>query len=582
MQLLSRIGSVAIASFLCALEVGFQYKAQAQTVDYFSTPWIVAPLPPNTGNAPQSGVSNGGGGTESPGAYSTLYSHAMAQSAPNAPPWSLTENLGIDELATDNVQDTSKDRTADLGSLFSAGIMGTADSTRLSGIISATGLYRCDTSDATLDGFSGYGYANGRATIVPDALYFSINGLMDDLSREGGGLQNALAQMATTTKTYSVDASPYLYTQAGDFAVNVLRYQIGQVWFDDNTGAIETPGVDIGPITSSTDQNAREDFRMAGTLLPRLSSDVSLSRMENDSGALGSGDYTNLDGELINEYEVTRYASAILGAGYEQLHDSDSPEIDGEDAIWDIGTRLRPNPDSYVLLTYGRHDLKSDFAGELWWQLTDLSNVYAAYTDSISDSQQSVTGNDSVSQVGPDGASAGVNFNQSTLIGTLDDPTLNAGPGEAGGSPLGVPLTDINNALPLQNGLFRNKSFRSTARTTIDDNSLSLTVYYLQSTQLTPTGSFNSQVGQMDTTAGGIFSWSRAFAPDLSGFMSAGYNHSNQGDADIYNGTLGLTQILSQSLSVVLRYDFIYRDAHPSTSGYLQNVITIGLHKTFD
>jgi uncharacterized protein (PEP-CTERM system associated) len=245
---------------------------------------------------------------------------------------------------------------------------------------------------------------------------------------------------------------------------------------------------------------------------------------------------------------------------------------------------LRPNPDSYILLTYGRHDLKSDFAGELWWQLTDLSTVYAAYTDSIANTQQSLTGNDSVSQVGPDGAAAGVNFNQSTLIGTLDDPILNAGPGgQAGGSPLGVPLTDINNALPLQNGLFRNKLFRSTARTTIDDNNpLSLTIYYLQSTQLTPTGSFNSQMGQTETTAGGIFSWSRPLTPGLSGLMSAGYNHSSQGNADIYNGTLGLTQILSQSLSVVLRYDFIYRDAHPSASGYLQNVITIGLHKTFN
>lgn len=583
MQLRCRIQSVAIASFVCGLELGFQCRAQSQTVDYFSTPWIVAPLPPNTSNGPQNGLANGGGATGSPGAYSTLYSHAMAQSAPNAPPWSLTENLGIDELATDNVADSSSDRTADLGSLFSAGVVGTADSTRLSGIISATSVYRRDTSDAALDGFSGYGYANVRATVVPDALYFSINGLMDDLSREGGGLQNALAQMATTTNTYSISASPYLYTQVGDFAVNVLRYQIGQDWFDNNTGAIETPGVDIGPISSSIDQSAREDFRMAGTLLPRLSSDVSLSRTENDSGTLGSGDYTNLDGELINEYEVTRYASAISGAGYEQLRDNDFPQIDGEDPIWDIGTRLRPDPDSYLLLTYGRHDLKSDFAGELWWQLSDRTNVYAAYTDSISNSQQSVTGNSSVSQVGPDGASSGVNFNQSTLIGTLDDQTLNAGPGEqAGGSPSGVPLSDINNALPLQNGLFRNKSFRSTARTTIDDNPLSLTVYYLESTELTPSGPFNSQVGQTETATGGILSWSRAFTQDLSGLMSAGYSHSNQGDAGTYNATLGLTETLSQSLSVILRYDFIYRDAHPSTGGYLQNVITIGIHKTFN
>jgi uncharacterized protein (PEP-CTERM system associated) len=303
--------------------------------------------------------------------------------------------------------------------------------------------------------------------------------------------------------------------------------------------------------------------------------------MENDSGELGSGDYTNLNGELINEYEVTRYASAIAGAGYERLHDNDFPTIDGESPVWDIGTRLRPDPDSYVLLTYGHHYLKSDFAGELEWQLSDLTNVYAAYTDSITNSQQSIIGNTEASQVGPGGADSGVSFSQSTLIGTLDDQTLSAG-GAGTGSPLGVPLTDINNALPLQNGLFRDKSFRATARTLLDGDSLSLTAYYLQSTQLTAVGLSSSEVGQVDTTEAGTLIWNRPLSPDLTGQLSAGYSHLNLDNADLYNTSVGLTQVLSESLSIVLRYDLIYREAHPNAGGYLQNAVTIGLHKTFE
>jgi len=554
--------------------------AQAQTVDYFSTPWIISPAPPNASNGQANGLP---AGNRSPGAHSDLYAQVTAQAAQNAPPWGLTENIGIDEIATDNVGETENNRVADLSSLFSAGAVATADSTRLNGILSVTGLYRRNIKDTGLDGFSGYGYANGQAVIIPASFYFSIHGLMDDLSREGGGVQNALVQTPQDTHTYSISGSPILSSRIGDIGLNVARYQIGQVWFDNNTGAIETPGFNIGPISSSTDQNAREDFKMAGTIFPRLMSDVSLSGMENDSGALGSGDFTRVNGELINEFEVTRYASAIGGAGYERLNDNVSPDIDGEGPVWDIGTRLRPNADSFVLLTYGRHDLKSDFAGELSWRLTDLTNIYAAYTDSISNSQQSVIGNTDASQVGPEGAVSGVTFDQSTLIGTLDDAALNAGPGEeAGGSPLGVPLTDINSALPLQNGLFRIKSFRATGRTSLDDDSLSLTLYHMQSTQLTGTGQFGEQVGSVVSTEGGTLSWYRTFSYDLSGLASAGYGRSNSGDADTYSAALRLTQTLSESLSAVVSYNFIYRDAHPSSGGYLQNAITIGLHKTFD
>ncbi|MGH6878580.1 MAG: hypothetical protein ACREHV_14555, partial [Rhizomicrobium sp.] len=374
-------GAAAILS--AGLLHGLAIPALAQTVDYFSTPWIIAPLQPNGANNTESGLSAGGqSGNRSPGA-SDLYSREAAQLAPNAPPWTLTENVGIDEIATDNIAETEFNRTADIESLASAGVVATADSTRLNGILSATGVYQRDIKDTTLDGFSGYGYANGQAAVIPDMLYFSINGLMDDISRTGGGLPDALVQTAQETQTYSISGSPYLTNQIGNFGINVLRYQIGQVWFANNTGAIQTPGLGIGPITSSMDQNAREDFKTEGVLLPRLMSDLSLSGTENDSGEFEGGDYTNYNGELMNEYEVTRYASAIGGAGYERLHDSDSPEINGDDPVWDIGTRLRPNPDSYALLTYGRHDLKSDFAGELWWQLSDLTNIYAAYTDSI-------------------------------------------------------------------------------------------------------------------------------------------------------------------------------------------------------
>jgi uncharacterized protein (PEP-CTERM system associated) len=576
-----RQGRVVATALFWALATGCGDNAQAQTVDYFSTPWIFSPLPPNGASNPQNEVPSGG---RTNGGNSSLYARSQAQSEPNAPPWIFTANLGIDEIATDNVAETKDGRIADLGSLLSAGASVSADSTRLYGILSATAVYRRQLEDTALDGFSGYGYGNGRAAIIPGMFYFNMHGLMDEVSRVGGGIQNPLVQTSQETQVYSISGSPILSNSIGDFARNVARYQIGQTWFSNNTGALQAPGLSIGPITSSTSQTGREDFKMAGTLMPRLMSDMSLSGTENDSGASGSGMYTNLNGELINEYEVTRYLSAIGGAGYERLHDDAFSNIDGEGAVWDIGMRLRPNADSHLILTYGRHNIKSDFAGELRWDVTDLTTLYAAYTDSITNSQASVLGSTDASQMGPDGAVSGVAFDQSTLIGTLDDSALNEGPGggESVASPFGVPLADINDALPLQNGLFRDKSFRATGRSTIEQNTLSLTIYHAQTTQLTRNGLFGTPVGQVNTSDGAIFSWSRTLVPGVSGTASLSYTRSGFDNSNLFNTTFQLTKELSRSFSIVLRYDLIHRDANANTNSFLQNAVTIGLHKTLD
>lgn len=555
----------------------------AQTVDYFSTPWLVAPLQPNSQGESQLGQPVNRVG-------SNIYSRASAQASPAAPPWSLAENLGIDELVTDNVRETENGRTGDLGSLISAGVIGSADTARLTGVLSATGVYRRQLVDSALNGFSGYGYANGQLAIMPGWIYLGVHGLMDNLSRPGTSLLNPLVQTSQTTQTYSINAAPYAYNRVGDVGVNVLRYQVGEVWFSNNTGALQFPGQALAPISATIDQSAREDFRMAGTFVPRLMSDISLNASDSNSGHLGEGDYTNVRGEFINEYELTRSVSGILGGGYEQLHDNLYPNVDGEGPVWDVGTRLQPNADSYALLVYGRHDLKSDVAGEIWWKFTESTSLYAAYTDSVTNSQQSILGNVTNSQPGPLETGSTVTYDQSTVVGTLTDSILNAGPDNILSlEPSGTSLSDLNNALPIQNGLFRVKLLRATARSLLADGSLSLTGYYLDSTQLTSTVFSISPIGQVTHTDAVFVNWLQPLSADIDGLSSFGYSrlntsdsHGSSGTSDAYDFALGATKVLSGSLSLVLRYDLIYHVPATTSGGYLQNTFTLGLHKTFD
>lgn len=573
-------------------------EAHAQTADYFSTPWIVAPTPANQSNATQTNAPpNGepsGAGNVSPGGHSGLYARLQAQAAPNAPSWTLTEHVGIDEIATDNTTGGSSDRTADLASLFSAGGTATADTSRLTGILTATGLYRRAINNTGSDGFSGYGYLNGQGTIIRDTVFMSIHGVMDDINRQGAGITNPLVQSPQDTQIFQISGSPYIYTPADDFGINLIRYQVSQVWFNRNTGAFENSGVTVGPISASTNQLVREDFKMPGTIFPRLLTDVSLSGSENDSG--GTGDFTRFRGELINEYELTRFASLIGGGGYERLHDNTFSVVNGDDPVWDVGTRLRPNADSYALLTYGHHDLRSDFAGELVWRLTALTNIYAAYTDAITNAQQMLLANNDTSELGPEGTVTHVTFDESTLIGTLDDELLGAPPGTGGLSlsPFGIPVTDLNNTIPLDNGLFRIKSLRASGNSTFENSPIVLTFLRLDSTRLTGLDAF-AQAGDIDVTNGAILTWKPALNRMLSGYVSLRYYHSDVTSqqpefffyktvttvSNNYGVSLGLTQILSDSLTAVLRYDLTYHEPDNNVPGSLQNALTLGLHKTF-
>ena len=570
-------GAAAIVFALAAVD-----GARAQAPDYSPTaptepPASTAPDQTNTPQTSQYGLPL----NTNPAAASSssLYAQQQAQLQPNAPAYSLTEHFGIDETVTDNVYETSDNRRGDLSSYLSAGLNASADTSRLNGVLSVTTFYKNSIHDSSQDQFLASGYGRAQVAILPGNLFLNVHANMDDVSRTGGSVQDPLAQTSQDTHTYSISASPVLMNNVGDFGTNVLSYQVGKVWFDNNTAPIIFPGLNLGPINSAFDQSVQETFRMPGTIFARLLTDISLRASEDDSGLLGSGRYTNLNGEVVNEYEITRSIGLIGGIGYEKLHDDIYKNIDGSDIVWDAGLRFKPNVDSDFILTYGRHDLESDFSGEAHWQITPFTSVYASYTDSISNSQQAIIGNVANSQIGMSGAQSGVSDDQSTVIGTLDMGDLGAAPGSQ--ASFGIPLSTLDNALPLQNGLFRIKSFQGSLQTTLDDSyPASLTVYHVDSTQLTGSGSSISQIGQHEISDGAMFSVSRQFSEDFGAAGSASYSRTNFGDT--YDASVGVNQGLSENLSLAARYDFISRDGHNGVPGYVQNLLTLGIHATLN
>jgi hypothetical protein len=143
--------------------------------------------------------------------------------------------------------------------------------------------------------------------------------------------------------------------------------------------------------------------------------------------------------------------------------------------------------------------------------------------------------------------------------------------------PIGVPLGTSNNYSPLQNGLFRTKILSGSARLLLGDDSVTLTAYNVRQISYTPF------FAPSTSSEGANLTWSPTLSERLTGFAIAGYDHGLGFDAgNDYNGALGGTYLLSDTLTLALRYDFIRRVAGAGGNGYLQNAVTIGLHKTID
>jgi uncharacterized protein (PEP-CTERM system associated) len=568
----------ASACVVAAATASASWPARAQSFDYFSTPWILEPQttlpgqpqPPANDIVPPFNV-------DQPTAYSDIFGFATQVGNPSAPPYQLTPRLGLSETLTDNVGETHTDRQWDLISSLSAGFLAGADTAHMTGLLSYTGVLQDYLHDTHSNNFSNFGFGTAHITLLPGEFFIDLRASADDVLRSGGGLANPVIQNGNATQVYIVSASPYFTTRIGDAGFAILRYQFSQAWFNQNTAPITLPlSTTVGPISNSTNQQARADLKFPGTLAPRLASNISLSASSADTGFDATGNFERALGELINEYELTRSLSAIGGIGYEALKDNKFTAINGQGVTYDIGGRWQPNADSSVLLLYGRHDLKSDIGGEIEYRITPFTSFYAAYTDSIQTSQNTLIAANDADQLNPAGPVAGITYDQNPAISTLNDASLAmAADPSTLDVPLGLPLSDIDNFSPLQNDIYRTKSLQGIVYSNVASNPISLVLYDVQQTSLT------GQIPPQITTRGANLNYSPTLSPDLFGLATVGYNLVSTDHAHVFNAGVGARYLLSQTLSVAMRYDFILRTAHPNTSGYVQNAVTLSINKNF-
>jgi len=517
------------------------------------------------------------GAADPAGPFADLLGTVNQAKSKDAPAWLIAPHVGLDEIARDQEQSHGRGHF-DLISALSAGVTMSGDTPRFQGLLSYTGTIRHAAGNKDENRFTQYGTASGHATILPDIFFLDLHANAHELARLGNGIPNPdLLSNSDSTQLLMASAAPDFRERVGELGFLDARYTYSQLWAQRNTGPIDLAGFTVAPLSDATMQSARAVFQMPGTIDARLLQEFSGHGNSIDSAG-GIGRFRKGAGEFINEYQLTRSLSTIAEVGYESLSDPNVPPANGQGITWSGGGRYRPNSDSSILLLYGRHDLKTDVAGEIQWRLTPLTTLFAAYTDSLTTSQQTLLGNNQASLPGEDGPALGVTFEDDPLIAILDDPSLGPNREQRNGAAAGVPLLDADNFTLHQNGIFRSKLFRTSLTSDLADGStVTVTLFHSERTALT----LQSRRPQL-TNEGIRATWAPVITEDITGRVEAGARSDEITHGKTYNIAFAAEYHFSPTFNGGLRYDFLVHENGTGSQGSsYTNALTLTLRKSF-
>jgi hypothetical protein len=457
---------------------------------------------------------------------------------PNAPAILIQPTASIAERLTDNVNYTSTDRTAAAETRLIPAVSISADTPRLTGVMSAQVEGDLYVPTRNLDQILANLYATGTATVAPDRLFVDLQSIITQASPVPGiGFVNpSLLPSTQQTQIYANTVSPYLRQSFDGLVDTELRYRFGATMFGGNTLSSTsslTPAasnlangiLNEGTFTAATGQNFERG-------LSKLTVDA---QNFNSSSTSRNSQFSGYDDV---EYRFTRDIAALGRIGYQNLQYPFSPEATFAGPTWLVGGRLGLAADyGYVSLEYGRQQGVYGFTGSALYQLTSTITVSANLAQGISSPAQYLQTALESSTLSPNGS----------IVDQFS----------------GLPTAFYNPGLGLTNNVYREHLFNGQITDTIGRNSYSLYGYYINQASLTP------PITAPTTSLGAIATWNRDIRPDLNGSASLGYaNTSNAvsftsatpiGNVSTVTATIGVNYLLSRTLTGSVFYIFSYQ-----------------------
>lgn len=489
--------------------------------------------------------------------------------------WTFTPRVTGQELFTDNVLLTPTNRRSDLVTTLSPGIAISGESPRLQARIDYSPTVQLYALTPDLDFVGQNLYANGTATLIPDLLFIDARGLLSmqptlpglgtSLSTISGpsligpsfvnasqGIPNSqLSQISTFS------ASPYLVRRFDGIGTAELRYS----FTDTNTN---TSGAQTAPLLtpagtglqngSQTTNEATAVF-LTGENLGRLQSRVLLDAAQSSGAGVNQGD--QLIGTIESAYAITGRIAALATIGHEQLNFGGLPPTHIDGIVYGFGTKLTPNPDSTIIVSYGRRNGITAPYMSLLYNITARTTLSASYTAGLSTVNQDIANNLALSDINQAGQ-------------TVDVRSL-------------LPLAISNPTLGLQSGLFHNKQFTAALKTDLERDHITLS---FNRTEMMVVAQSTSGSGVSESSLEANIAWSRELNPRTTATLGFGYAKIDfaaptNTQETILTPSASVTYMLTPSLTGWASYNYLNRTSPLPQFQLTSNIVIVGLRKEF-
>ena len=484
-------------------------------------------------------------------------------------PYAIRPSIGVEVLGTNNVFQTPV-ANGDVVTTIAPSLEAAISTTRLNGTLRYTPALRLYAINSSQDGVDQVGDGRLLAALAPGLFYVDVRGAASVLPVFPGFIPGSGQVVAGNDiiQTYTAQVTPFLVHRFGSAATVQAGYSFqyaSQNYAGFNQSSLNTLN---NPNSLLENYTANRGFAVmrSGEDFGRLA----LQARADGTKYAGNGVYDDAH-RFIAAFE-TRYAIlrsvALLGEiGYENQEYSGTNPFTISDAIWSVGLRLTPGPDSIVLVKYGRQNGFNSFYLNAGMALGVRTNLFATYRETLATT-----------------LTQSQDLLATTTVDALGNPV---------DSQSGAPVALINPFLGLSDALYRMRVGTVSLRHHWPRDVLALSGTWQSQDPMTAANSVVSVTSSSGPYA--TLSWGHEFSPRTTGVAAAQYGHvygqlgfgqsgvvqSGQGDSDTYSLTATVLHQLNDKLIGSVQVAWTNNTSSVANQSYTQAVIRAGLRRTF-
>jgi len=479
------------------------------------------------------------------------------------PGWTFTPSLTLQEALNDNVFETQSNRSWDLISYLTPGLIVTANTQDVQLRLNYQPTLEYYARNTSQNQLAQNLNAIGNVTLWQDHLYLDVraaagvgstSGSMPGLGygttssgQPNSGITGLTKQNSTQYTSFAV--SPYFLQQFDTYGTLKLGYTLSHTTTSNAGGFVPLPTNSTG---TSASQTTNEEFAQftSGTFLERATDTVAIDATQYQGTGAATSGYNETATNTVN-YVVNREIAVFGSFGYENINYGGTDPLVITGPTWQIGATLTPNPKSTLTMSYGRQQGEDSLTVNGVYQATTRTSINISYGQQLGTELQSLE-------------------NQ-LASGNLNNPGINPRTGQ--------PFTNGNNLLGIPTGLYRSETMTAGTSTLLNRDTFTFNVQYAKYTAAGAgaTGSTNGFTGTAN--------WNHAIRDYLMLNVSASYGQrwfTDPGGANTFAAaTASLQYLISATVSTTLSYAFYDLNSTQQGQSFYQDILLLSLTKQF-